>query len=111
MATMEPPERREQRAKLVQAAWLELLRNTDVELEPSALDYVVDEVLPSGNDWTRAWSSLRDESGLVLQESFQRAAELSREKGRRSIDRPTAEEAFHEIVESKYNCPYPFLIC
>jgi hypothetical protein len=119
MNTMDPE--RMGRTEMVKAAWERASRDANVELEKPALDYVLEkpaldyvlaEVLPADDEWTNVWRRAqprRVES--ILQESFQRAAELSRDRGRGSVDRTTAEQAFHEIVEAKYHCPYPFLIC
>jgi hypothetical protein len=133
---MEPPERRppedlsveesedleRRRVKRVAQMWdrarsgqVELAHDQprrvySVELKPDAFQWVLDEVVPSGQDWKRAQEALEDVTP-ILEEAFARAAELAEEQHASFIDRRTAVTAFHEIVEDRYHCPYPLLIC
>lgn len=110
---MGPPPERQGRLDLVGTAEAAVERARGVSVEPEARSYILREVLADDSEWeAQVGLTFRAQDvGEILEESLRRAADLSRERGARAIDRRTAEQAFREIVEIKYECPYPFLIC
>jgi hypothetical protein len=101
------------RGEFAEAVFREFERH-ELGIDGEVLDYVLTDVLIPDPEWETAVAAGRldlDQTALILYESLARAKELTLSAGELVIRRSTAVPAFLEIVESRYRCPFGFLIC
>jgi hypothetical protein len=83
------------------------------EVTPDAYAYC-DEVVVRDPEWSTGVSAGRINVPQVQQifsEGLDAAAARAATLGTRRINRPVAEYGLTNVVQRKYRCPYPFLIC
>jgi hypothetical protein len=84
-----------------------------IGVEREVVGYILSGLAPE-EQWQAGLAAGEFDLDMVARlivESLERAAEQAIERDRIVIDVPLAERAFHEVIELRYRCPFPFFFC
>lgn len=85
-----------------------------IGVEYEVVGYILSQVLEPEDKWRAGLEEGRFELSWIarlIEESLDLAADRAEQRDRLVIDVSLAEPAFHEVVEGRYRCAFPFLIC
>ena len=102
------------RAALVADAILQYSRRGGIPVSSSAQDYILRTTLTDSADFAsglRAGKFATTEVRGLLVEALIESMQVARGQGQFEVTLSAAERGFERIIHSKYNCPYPFIIC
>lgn len=85
-----------------------------IGVETSVVGYILQDVLAPDEPWREGLQTGRIDPGYVarlITESLELAAGRAEQRDRLVIDVGLADPAFHEVVDGRYECDFPFKIC
>ena len=85
-----------------------------VGVERPVVGYILGEVLAPEEQWVSALEQERFDLERVrglMTEALDYAADIAEGRDRIVIDEPLARESFMEVIHSRNNCDFPFMIC
>jgi hypothetical protein len=83
-------------------------------VESDVVAYIREEVFVDDKEWEQGVRSGRidvEKTHAILTEALEATAELADRVGRPTVDMDLAPRTFIEVVEGRWKCPYPFLLC
>ncbi len=84
-----------------------------IGIETEVVGFILSGLAPE-KEWqagVRAGKIDLDFVTRLITEALELAAERAEGRERIVIDVPLADRAFHEVIEVRYGCPYPFFFC
>ncbi len=102
------------RAALVSDAISQYSRRGGIPVSTSALDYILWTTLAEPADFASGLSAQKFSTADVrtlLVEALLESMKVARQQGQREVTQGAAEIGFERIIDSKHNCPFPFIIC
>lgn len=83
-------------------------------VDEQAVDYILTAVMPSERRWADEVRAGRVDLSLVdraLRDALEEAGSDAEGSGRLTVTRADVELVFPRVLEARWHCPYPLLLC
>lgn len=83
-------------------------------VDERVVDYILSAALPAEPDWAAALESGRvnlHDVQAALMDALSESGQQVRASGGYLVDLATAKQVFPAVVQARWHCPYPLLLC
>lgn len=87
---------------------------TRMPVDQSVIDYIKTQVLPGDAEWEQGVRNGKidvTKTQDILVEALEASGDVADSVGQPTLDLTIAEPTFIKVVEGRWHCPFPFLIC